>query len=125
MTDPVGNLSRLRGFSRPNYGGYEPAALGTFLKQVDWDGTFAYLPVCIVALTPLLSHTVTISPNPAHGGAVMLTGTAPGTLITVLDALGRPVTTAIYDAAGTAPLALPTRVYVVRAGSKASRLAVE
>ena len=49
--------------------------------------------------------------------------------MTVFDALGRLVTSASADAAGTAalvlPAGLPTGVYVVRAGAKALRLKVE
>ncbi|GAB3876205.1 hypothetical protein GCM10028824_33500 [Hymenobacter segetis] len=67
-------------------------------------------------------------PNPAHGTAI-LTGTAPGTRVTVLDALGRPVLTATADATGTAALVLPASlasgVYVVRAGTASGRLLVE
>lgn len=66
--------------------------------------------------------------NPATTGAT-LTGAVPGTVVTVFDALGRPVTSATADAAGTAalvlPAGLPTGVYVVRAGNKARRLTVE
>jgi hypothetical protein len=47
----------------------------------------------------------------------------------VLDALGRPVTTATADAAGTARLALPAGlapgVYLVRSGTQVRRLVVE
>ena len=68
-------------------------------------------------------------PNPAPGGAATLTGAAPGTAVTVLDALGRLVTSAAADAAGKATLALPasrpTGVYVVRAGPHVLRLVVE
>ena len=68
-------------------------------------------------------------PNPAHAGAATLTGAVPDTLVTIFDALGRFVTSAPADAAGTAALALPaglpTGVYVVRAGRKAVRLTVE
>ena len=53
----------------------------------------------------------------------------PGTVATVFDALGRVVLVALADATGTAALALPTGlpagVYVVRAGTRALRLAVE
>lgn len=49
--------------------------------------------------------------------------------VTVYDALGRPVTTATADAAGTAALVLPGRlttgVYVVRVGRNALRLTVK
>jgi hypothetical protein len=67
-------------------------------------------------------------PNPTHGAAT-LTGAQPDTVVTVLGARGRPVAGATADASGTAALALPAGlpagVYVVRAGSKALRLAVE
>ncbi|MDQ2769916.1 MAG: glycine-rich protein [Bacteroidota bacterium] len=100
------------------------------LKQVDRDGTFAYSPVRSVALGGKATDTgLALFPNPAHGGAATLTGAVPGTVVTVFDALGRRVTSAPADAAGTAALVLPagqaTGVYVVRVGSKALRLTVE
>ena len=99
------------------------------LKQLDLDGTFSYSPVRAVLLTAKPEAGLALFPNPAHGGAAMLTGALPGTLVTVYDALGRPVTAATANAAGTAALVLPTGlpvgVYVVRAGSKALRLAVQ
>ena len=96
------------------------------LKQLDLDGTFAYSPVRSVAL---VGHAgLSLYPNPARTGA-MLTGAAPGTVATVHDALGRQVTTATADAAGTAALVLPAElpagVYVVRTGVQAVRLVVE
>jgi len=101
------------------------------LKQVDADGTFSYSPVRVVALTgAALSATAGLSiySNPSHGTAT-LTGAAPGTQVTVFDALGRPVATATADAAGTAALVLPAGrpagVYVVHAGAQAIRLALE
>ncbi|GAB3877641.1 hypothetical protein GCM10028824_38080 [Hymenobacter segetis] len=98
------------------------------LKQVDVDGTFSYSPVRTVALTGAAAG-LALYPNPAHGGAATLTGTLPGAVVTVLDALGRQVTAAPADAAGTATLPLPAGlapgVYVVRAGTQALRLAVE
>ncbi|MFD2719079.1 T9SS type A sorting domain-containing protein [Hymenobacter monticola] len=67
-------------------------------------------------------------PNPTHGAAT-LTGAQPGTRVTVYDALGRSVTSATANAAGTAALVLPTGlatgVYVMRAGGVALRLTVE
>jgi len=69
----------------------------------------------------------TLSPNPAQGTA-QLTGVAPHAAVTVLDALGRPVFSAITDAAGTVRLALPTElaagVYLVRSGTQVRRLVV-
>ena len=95
---------------------------------MDADGTFGYSPVRTVALTGAVAG-LALYPNPAHGGAVTLTGTAPGAAVTVHDALGRPVTSATANAAGTAalvlPAGLPVGVYVVRAGTKAVRLTVE
>jgi hypothetical protein len=99
------------------------------LRQVDLDGTFSYSPVRTVSFTQPLSRSVTLFPNPSHGGAATLTGAQPGTAVTVLDALGRPVTSALADASGTAaltlPAGMPTGVYVVRAGTRAVRLTVE
>ncbi|MDO7847836.1 T9SS type A sorting domain-containing protein [Hymenobacter sp. M29] len=96
------------------------------LRQVDADGTASYSPVRTVALAAEVR--LSLYPNPAHTAAT-LTGTAPGTVATVYDALGRTVTMATADAAGTAQLLLPTGlasgVYVVRAGSQAVRLTVE
>ena len=99
------------------------------LKQVDADGTFAYSPVRTVTFPHSPIQPFTLYPNPSHGGAATLTGAQPGTVVTVHDGLGRLVTTATADAAGTAvlvlPAGLPAGVYVVRAGAKAVRLTVE
>ena len=98
------------------------------LKQVDADGTFAYSPVRAVSLTAKVAADLVLYPNPTRSAAT-LTGAVPGTVVTVFDALGRLVTSAPADAAGTAALVLPagqaTGVYVVRAGAKALRLTVE
>ena len=98
------------------------------LKQVDSDDTFSYSPVRSVTLTGAPAAGLALHPNPART-RVTLTGTAPGALVTVVDALGRSVTAATADATGTAVLALPAGqpagVYVVRAGSRAVRLTVE
>ncbi|MBF9222359.1 LamG-like jellyroll fold domain-containing protein [Hymenobacter ruricola] len=95
------------------------------LKQVDADGSFRHSPVRAVALTGA-AEGLALYPNPAHGAAT-LTGVAPGTVVTVTDALGRTVATATADATGTAALAagLPAGAYVVRAGAKAVKLTVE
>jgi uncharacterized delta-60 repeat protein len=96
------------------------------LRQVDRDGSASYSPVQRVAMdaTPNLS----LFPNPASGTAT-LAGATPGTLVQVLDALGREVATATADAAGSAALVLPrgltSGLYVVRAGGSALRLTVE
>ena len=99
------------------------------LKQVDQDGTFSYSLVRTVSFTHSPIQPFALFPNPAHGGAATLTGAAPGMVVTVLDALGRPVTSTTADASGTAalvlPAGLPSGVYVVRAGSQALRLVVE
>ena len=97
------------------------------LKQVDRDGTFSYSPVRAVALKAAAG--LSLYPNPTHGGGATLTGALPGSVVQVFDALGRLVTSAPADAAGTAalalPVGLPTGVYVVRAGAQALRLTVE
>jgi hypothetical protein len=93
------------------------------LRQVDLDGTASYSPVR--GITPSRIHSFSIFPNPAHTGAVTLTGAA----IRVFDALGRPVAAASADAAGAAtlvlPAGLPAGVYVARVGAEARRLTVE
>ena len=102
------------------------------LKQVDTDGTSSYSPVRVVGLSGAAAG-LSLYPNPTHGGTATLMGVLPGTAVTVFDALGRIVTSAAADAAGTAalvlpaglPTGLPTGVYVVRAGNKALRLTVE
>lgn len=96
------------------------------LRQVDYDGTVSYSPVRTVAVPGLAG--LALFPNPTKRAAT-LTGAQPGAVVTVLDALGRLVLSALADAAGTAALALPaglaSGVYVVRTGSQALRLAVE
>ena len=95
------------------------------LRQVDLDGTFSYSPVRTVAVG---KPGLALFPNPTTN-ATTLIGAAPGTVVTVLDAVGRQVLAATADAAGTAALLLPagtaSGVYVVRAGSQALRLTVE
>jgi hypothetical protein len=73
-------------------------------------------------------HHLELYPNPTSGTAT-LTGTAPGTVVRVYDAVGREVTTATTAPNGTTALMLPagraTGVYLVRAGATALRLIVE
>jgi hypothetical protein len=94
---------------------------------VDLDGTFSYSPVRVVGLRGVAAG-LSLYPNPTSG-TTTLTGIEPGTLVTVVDALGRQVLTSTADATSSAALGLPlgllTGVYVVRAGTKAVRLAVE
>ncbi len=98
------------------------------LRQVDQDGKTAYSAVRTVALASA-SAGLSLYPNPAVSGVATLTGAAPGMVVKVLDALGRPVASATADEAGSVALALPpglaAGVYVVRAGQRAVRLAVE
>jgi hypothetical protein len=95
------------------------------LRQVDSDGKATYSPVRTVAV----DHSkLVLFPNPAASKAT-LTGAAPSTSVLVLDALGRVLLTSTSDAAGSAQLALPaglpSGVYIVRAGQRATRLTVE
>ena len=69
---------------------------------------------------------LTLTPNPART-TVQLTG-ATGPTATLLDGLGRVVGTAAITPAGAATLdvrALPTGLYLLRAGGRARRLVVE
>jgi hypothetical protein len=95
---------------------------------VDQDGAASYSPVRPVALAGAAAG-LSLFPNPAPGGAATLLGAAPGAVVTVLDALGRPVLAAPVDASGAARLALPAAcaagVYVVRVGDQALRLLVK
>jgi hypothetical protein len=97
------------------------------LRQVDTDGTAAYSPVQAVTL-PTANATLALYPNPAHASATLL-GATPGTLVQVVDALGRVVTTTTADAAGAATLTLPVGlaagVYIVRTTTTNMRLTVE
>ena len=89
------------------------------LRQIDKDGTSAYSPARAVNL-PLAPAALALFPNPATR-TTTLTGATADALIYVLDALGRTVTTATADAAGTAVLTLPTSLpgglYLVRSGT--------
>ncbi|MCC2544915.1 FG-GAP-like repeat-containing protein [Hymenobacter sp. BT175] len=95
------------------------------LRQMDQDGTFSYSPVRVVALHGV-SAALVLYPNPT-AGATMLTGAEPGAGAQVLDVLGRPVLTATADAAGSVrlPAGLTPGVYLVRSGTRVSRLVVE
>ncbi|MGI4875559.1 MAG: glycine-rich protein [Janthinobacterium lividum] len=103
-----------------------PAGLGYYrLRQVDQDGTSAYSPVRVVTLGG--GASLALYPNPAPGGAALLTGAVPGQAVRVLDALGRVVATATADAGGTALVGagLAPGVYTVRSEAATVRLAVE
>ena len=96
------------------------------LRQVDTDGTFSYSPVRSVVLKGAAAGMV-LFPNPATTSAT-LTGALPGAGVTVLDALGRTMSSALGDATGTAVLplqGLPSGVYVVRSGAQILRFTVE
>ena len=95
------------------------------LRQVDTDGTFRYSPVRTVAVVASGPAELALFPNPATRAST-LTGTKPGTVVTVFDAVGHQVLAATANAEGTAALPLPqglaSGVYLVRAGTKALRL---
>jgi hypothetical protein len=108
-----------------------PATFGSI--SFGSSGSDGYFLAALPAATPTataaaVAQVLTLSPNPAHGAA-RLTGVAPRAAVAVLDALGRPVTKATADAAGTARLALPAGlapgVYLVRSGAQVRRLVVE
>ena len=93
------------------------------LRQVDRDGTAAYSPVRTVARG---SAGLTVCPNPAPGGAALLTGALPRQTVQVLDALGRVAATVTADTTGTAALGgLAPGLYLVQVGASRVRLAVE
>jgi hypothetical protein len=95
------------------------------LRQVDLDGTATYSPVRTVQLA---NAGLALYPNPARGQATLL-GAEAGTVVRVLDALGRVVLSTTADAAGAAQLALPaglaSGVYLVRTSQQTLRLSVE
>jgi hypothetical protein len=97
------------------------------LRQVDLDGTFSYSPVRSVRLAEA-SAGLSVFPNPSRGAAT-LTGATAQVPVQVFDAVGRAVYTTTTAADGTArldlPAGLPGGVYIVRAGSQATRLTVE
>jgi hypothetical protein len=103
-----------------------PALVYYRLRQVDADGSAAYSPVRAVRVGG--PGLLTVYPNPARS-AVAVTGLAAGTVVEVLDAVGRAVAHATAEADGTArlmlPTGLPTGVYVMRSGAQAVRLVVE
>ncbi|MBO2012787.1 FG-GAP-like repeat-containing protein [Hymenobacter negativus] len=96
------------------------------LRQVDQNGSSTYSPVRDVVVGG--KGQLALFPNPTAGGATLI-GTVLGTRVRVFDSLGREVSTATADAAGTATLplsaGLPAGVYVVRAGARAIRLVRE
>ena len=97
-----------------------PAAAGTSVAVLA-----RLTDAMLLATRPGSAAPAGLYPNPASGAAT-LSGAQPGAVVQVLDALGRVVATATADASGTAALAgLAPGVYVVRAGSSATRLVVQ
>lgn len=92
-------------------------------------GVLATVGNVVLATRPATALASSLHPNPALCRTTSLTGALPGTVVAVLDALGRPITSATADAVGTAALTLPAGlsagIYVVRAGTQSLRLAVE
>ncbi|WP_151088669.1 beta strand repeat-containing protein [Hymenobacter baengnokdamensis] len=136
--DDVGYGTAVSGQNVVTVGNVVPSAtFGSYTIPVTSNGsTLVLARVVDTSLSPLAvrglargAGSVQLYPNPAAGGVATLTGAAPGTVVTVLDALGRLVTSVPADASGAAALVLPAGVpagvYVVRAGNKALRLAVE
>jgi hypothetical protein len=87
-----------------------------------------------ISATPLATNSanaaakLALFPNPTQA-VTTLSGAEAGTLVQVLDVLGRAVFAVKADATGKATLALPTSlakgVYVVRAGQQTARLVLE
>jgi hypothetical protein len=121
-----GNASSLSSYTFRDTKSSESSTRYYRLRQVDLDGSAEYSLVRTVQLST--ATTLMLAPNPAHS-AVTVTGTAAGAKVEVFDAVGRLVIATTADAAGTAQLALPTKlasgIYVVRSGRLVSRLAVE
>ena len=95
------------------------------------DGSTTDSPVFVRNLAPLPVHAAAtgvaafgLYPNPAPGAA-MATGLPAGAPLTVFDTLGRAVLRTSGSASGTALLALPAGLYLVRCGNTAQRLLVE
>ncbi|MBD2724666.1 right-handed parallel beta-helix repeat-containing protein [Hymenobacter armeniacus] len=113
-------------FVDPNIARHGTSQVVYRLRQVDRDGTFHYSPLRAVAAGGTAG--LALFPNPTTGAA-SLVGVQPGAVVTVFDAVGRPVLTTTATAGGTAALVLPrglaAGVYMVRAGAAAIRLNLE
>ena len=117
-------------------GGVNPSAsFGNFTIPAPVGTNTAVLARLVDASLPLAAGrngsraALALYPNPAREGAATLTGVQPGTVVRVVDALGRSVLTTTANEAGTAKLQWPTGVvsglYLVRAGAQASCLVVQ
>ncbi|AMR26058.1 hypothetical protein A0257_02385 [Hymenobacter psoromatis] len=97
------------------------------VRKTDASGVASYSAVRTVELAPAAASLV-LYPNPAHT-TTRLQNATPNTKVQLLDGLGRVVATATTDATGSVELALPAGlaggVYIVRQGSRFSRLVVE
>lgn len=92
------------------------------LRQLDANGTATYSPVRTVAP---ITMGFSLYPNPAAHTAT-LSGASAGASVHVIDALGRVVLTTQANEAGSAALALPAGLYLVRSeAGQALRLVVE
>ena len=126
----------LDGQRRLNLGGTfssATATLGSFTLAQNGPGQatgflarLAALPLTSRPTLPRLAG-LEVWPNPVAGRAVQVQGPPPGESVQVFDVLGRVVATGRMPASGALhlSLALPTGVYVVRAGGQARRLVVE
>ncbi|WP_460501963.1 T9SS type A sorting domain-containing protein, partial [Hymenobacter agri] len=106
-----------------------PAAASLYyrLRQVDADGTFRYSPVRTVA-RPASAVALAVFPNPSRGAAT-LNGAVPGAVVRVFDTAGHAVFSTTADAQGNASVlpatGLAAGIYVVRTGSRSTRLVIE
>lgn len=86
-----------------------------------------FAPTALAARAPALPSRLLLWPNPTSRGGATLRGATPGTVVEVVDALGRLVTSVRADVRGVSQLTAELRpgLYVVRNGTLSARLAVE
>ncbi len=97
------------------------------LRRLDANGVASYSAVRTVVLAPAVAG-LALYPNPAHT-ATRLQNAAPNTAVQLLNGVGVVVATTTTDATGTAelvlPAGLPAGIYLVRQGTRVSRLEVQ
>ena len=117
--------------SATNYAAVDAQPLGGTsyyrLKQVDYDGTFAYSPVAVITNGGAITSEVSLYPNPAQDVVTVSLGQLPaaGARVTVADMMGRLVLSDKLGANGELSIAqLQAGTYIVTVetgGQKISR----